>query len=149
MTQLEFIEKIAPLCVKFAKKYGYKVASPAIAQACLESGYGTSEKAKHHNYFGLKYRANRVTFFTVLNATLSALKNTHSRRTQITAFLGVFRVRGYNFILLSRLRAAEGVLRGHTGHCRVCLAKCLRAGEIISFHGTKYTRKNVFAVERK
>ena len=60
MTQLEFIEKIAPLCQKYAKQYGYKFASPAIAQACLESAYGTSTKAKHHNYFGLKYRPGRV-----------------------------------------------------------------------------------------
>lgn len=60
MTQLEFIEKIAPLCQKYAKQYGHKFASPAIAQACLESAYGTSTKAKHHNYFGLKYRPGRV-----------------------------------------------------------------------------------------
>ena len=64
MTQQEqqaFINKIGPLCVKYAKKYGFKVASPAIAQACLESTYGTSPKALHHNYFGLKYRENRLT----------------------------------------------------------------------------------------
>ena len=59
--QEDFIKAIAPYCVKYAKQYGFKVASPAIAQACLESGYGTSTKAKHHNYFGLKYRANRIT----------------------------------------------------------------------------------------
>ena len=61
MGEKEFIEKIAPLCVKYAKKYGFKIASAAIAQACLESGYGTSNKAKFNNYFGLKYRPNRVT----------------------------------------------------------------------------------------
>ena len=60
MTQLEFIEKIAPLCQKYAKQYGYKFASPAIAQACLESAYGTSTKAQHYNYFGLKYRPGRI-----------------------------------------------------------------------------------------
>lgn len=60
MNQEEFIKTIAPYCVKHAQKYGFKVASPSIAQACLESGYGTSAKAKHHNYFGLKYRPNRV-----------------------------------------------------------------------------------------
>lgn len=59
--QEDFIKTIAPYCIKYAKQYGFKVASPAIAQACLESGYGTSSKAKHHNYFGLKYRANRLT----------------------------------------------------------------------------------------
>lgn len=51
MTPLEFIQTIAPLVQKYAPKYGIKVASPIIAQACLESGYGTSKKAKFHNYF--------------------------------------------------------------------------------------------------
>ena len=61
MTKQEFIKTIAPYCQKYSKKYGFKVASPAIAQACLESGYGTSNKANYHNYFGLKYRQGRVT----------------------------------------------------------------------------------------
>lgn len=61
MTQQEFIEQIAPLFQKYYKQFGYKIVSPAIAQACLESAYGTSPKAKFHNYFGLKYRTNRVT----------------------------------------------------------------------------------------
>ena len=47
--------------MKYAKQYGFKVASPCIAQACIESAFGTSNKAKHHNYFGLKYRDNRLT----------------------------------------------------------------------------------------
>ena len=61
MTNQEFIKKIAPIVQSLTKKYGYGVPSAIIAQACLESAYGTSEKAKHHNYFGLKYRPNRVT----------------------------------------------------------------------------------------
>lgn len=62
MTQQEFINQIAPLFQKYAKKYGYKVASAGIAQACLESGYGTSYKATHgNNILGLKYRPNRIT----------------------------------------------------------------------------------------
>ena len=61
MTQQEFIKEIAGYCQKYAQKYGFKIASAAIAQACLESAYGTSSKAKHHNYFGLKYKPNRVT----------------------------------------------------------------------------------------
>lgn len=60
MTNQEFIQTIAPYCQKYAQKYGFKVASPAIAQACLESAYGTSNKAKHYNFFGLKYRPGRV-----------------------------------------------------------------------------------------
>lgn len=61
MTKNEFIESIAQAALKYCTKYGICVVSPVIAQACLESGYGTSDKAKHHNYFGLKYRKNRVT----------------------------------------------------------------------------------------
>lgn len=61
MTQLEFIEKIGPFHQKYAKQYGFKIASIGIAQACLESQYGTSYKASFNNFHGLKYRKNRVT----------------------------------------------------------------------------------------
>lgn len=43
--QAAFIEKIAPLIVKYAAERGYKNVSAAIAQACLESGYGLSRLA--------------------------------------------------------------------------------------------------------
>lgn len=59
MTKEEFIESIAEYVKKYAPKYGITVYSPIIAQACLESSYGTSSKAKYHNYFGLKYRKGR------------------------------------------------------------------------------------------
>ena len=50
-----FISEIAPYIVTYAKKYGYKVASPIIAQACLESAYGTSKLASaYFNFFGMK-----------------------------------------------------------------------------------------------
>ena len=71
--QEDFIAKIGPLCQKYAKKYGFKIASAAIAQACLESGYGTGVYNDNrnkvinpytgewrHNYFGMKYRPGRV-----------------------------------------------------------------------------------------
>ena len=55
MNQLEFISIIAVYIKKYAPKYGIKVVAPIIAQAILESGYGTSELATNaHNYFGLK-----------------------------------------------------------------------------------------------
>lgn len=57
--QASFISAISPIIQKYAKQNGYKFPSAIIAQACCESGYGTSYKAKHHNYFGLKYRKNR------------------------------------------------------------------------------------------
>lgn len=60
MTQEQFIAEVAKYVQKYALQYGIKVYSPIIAQACLESAYGTSELAANaHNYFGLKYRKNR------------------------------------------------------------------------------------------
>lgn len=50
----KFIEQIAPIIQKEAKKRGYLVCSPVIAQACIESAYGLSGLAKYHNYFGMK-----------------------------------------------------------------------------------------------
>lgn len=58
--QKAFIEAIGPIVQKIGPKYNIVCPSAVIAQACLESAYGTSSKAAHHNYFGLKYRANRV-----------------------------------------------------------------------------------------
>lgn len=60
MSNEEFIKAIAELVQKYAPSYGIEVVSPIIAQAVLESGYGTSELAVNaHNYFGLKYREGR------------------------------------------------------------------------------------------
>lgn len=61
MTNQQFIQTIAPYMQKYAKQYGFQICSAAIAQACLESGYGTSTKAQHNNFFGMKYRPSRVT----------------------------------------------------------------------------------------
>lgn len=60
MKEQEFIEQIAKYVRSYAPKYGIKVCSPIIAQACLESSFGKSAKASKHNYYGLKYRRNRV-----------------------------------------------------------------------------------------
>lgn len=55
MSNIEFIGQIAPIIQKYAAIYGYKTPSAIIAQACVESAYGTSTLAyKWHNYFGLK-----------------------------------------------------------------------------------------------
>lgn len=51
----QFISQIAPIIQAEARKRGYKVCSPIIAQACLESAFGTSSLGyKYHNYFGMK-----------------------------------------------------------------------------------------------
>lgn len=55
----KFIAEIAPLIQKEAKVRGYKVCSPIIAQACIESRYGDSTLgSKYHNYFGMKCGKN-------------------------------------------------------------------------------------------
>lgn len=60
MTKQQFIQEMAKCVQKYASKYEIAVCSPIIAQACLESAYGTSELAtKAHNYFGIKYTAGR------------------------------------------------------------------------------------------
>lgn len=60
MTKQEFIETIAGYVKKYAPMFDIGVCSPIIAQACLESAYGTSYKAQYNNFFGLKYRKDRV-----------------------------------------------------------------------------------------
>lgn len=60
MSKQEFIEQIAAYIKKYAPSYGIVVYSPIIAQAILESAYGTSELAVNAcNFFGLKYREGR------------------------------------------------------------------------------------------
>lgn len=63
MTREEFIKTIAPYHIKYAKKYGVNIVSSAIAQGCLESGFGSADniKVKNLNFYGLKYRPNRLT----------------------------------------------------------------------------------------
>lgn len=56
--QQSFIDKVAGFVQSYAPQYDIRVHSPIIAQAILESGWGTSDLAAHHNYFGLKTRAN-------------------------------------------------------------------------------------------
>lgn len=49
-----FINAIGPMIQAYGKLNGYKVVSTIIAQACLESAYGTSSLCNYHNYFGMK-----------------------------------------------------------------------------------------------
>lgn len=55
MDKESFIQKVAEKVRKYAPLYDIKVHSPIIAQAILESGWGSSVLAsKYNNYFGLK-----------------------------------------------------------------------------------------------
>ena len=51
----KFIDYIAPMIQKEAKKRGYKIVSTAIAQSIIEGACNKSELARvHHNHFGMK-----------------------------------------------------------------------------------------------
>ena len=67
---MEFIEIVATHVLNYHKNYGIKVVSPIIAQACLETGFGISEKAKvkieNNNIFGMKYKESRVRSYSHL-----------------------------------------------------------------------------------
>lgn len=55
MTKLDFINEVAKYVCKYAKQYGICNNAVPIAQAILESGFGTTDLATYaHNYFGLK-----------------------------------------------------------------------------------------------
>ena len=62
--QEDFILSIVPYVSSWKNYLGYGVVSAIVAQACLESAYGSSDKAKHNNYFGLKYKGNRVSCYS-------------------------------------------------------------------------------------
>lgn len=53
--QKQFINEIGYIIQEEAKARGYKVCSPIIAQACLESNYGVSQlSSRWNNFFGMK-----------------------------------------------------------------------------------------------
>lgn len=56
MSAASFIGQIGPIIQRYAALYGYRFPSAIIAQACIESAYGTSSLAyRYHNYFGIKW----------------------------------------------------------------------------------------------
>lgn len=117
MTNEEFISKVGNIVVRLATDYNVKVASPIIAQACLESAYGTSDKVlnNRNNLFGIKYRKNRVTCNSgYFNATGSE-QNANGTYSPISTDWYSFDsyencIRGYfEFISISRYSNLHGV----------------------------------------
>lgn len=49
MSNADFINKVAPMFQKYGAQYKFHIISFAIAQACYESGYGTSYAAQHYS----------------------------------------------------------------------------------------------------
>ena len=59
MTKQEFIEEISKYVKKYNKQFGINLVSPIVAQACKESGFGTSELAINaKNILGIKLKTN-------------------------------------------------------------------------------------------
>ena len=108
-----FIEKIAPLIVKEGTARGYKVFSPIIAQACVESAYGTSSLGwKYHNYFGMKCGSS----WKGKSVNLSTKEEYNSQLVSIRDNFRVYDsieegVQGYfNFISTSRYANLKGAV---------------------------------------
>jgi N-acetylmuramoyl-L-alanine amidase CwlA len=93
MTNKEFIELIGPKATKDYQKHGV-LASITIAQACLESGYGTTELAKNaNNLFGMKKSLSGNTWTSVWDGKSIYTKKTNEEYTvgQITVITADFR----------------------------------------------------------
>lgn len=102
----KFLSEIIPIMRKEAKARGYNIVSTAIAQACIESAYGTSSLGyKYHNYFGMKagksWKGGVVNLKTKEEYTPGTLTTiTDGFRTYSTMEEGV---KGYyDFISMSR-----------------------------------------------
>lgn len=90
--QKNFIEEIAVYVKRYAPQYGIKVYSPIIAQAILESGWGTSDKVQlGQNYFGLKWRNNRMAISNDYFEAPTAEQNTDGSYVNITSKFCKFR----------------------------------------------------------
>lgn len=113
--QKDFMERIAAAVIKIAPEFGIMIFSPIIAQAILESGWGKSNKAKHNNFFGLKYREGRVTCHSGTFVDGSSEQNADGSYIAITDQWYEFAtledgVRGYfQFINISRYSNLKGV----------------------------------------
>ena len=87
-----FIDLIGACVQKHAPQYGIQVCSPIIGQAILESAWGTDYKATYgHNYFGLKYREDRVSVSCGKFLDGSAEQNADGSYTSITDYWFQFR----------------------------------------------------------
>lgn len=113
MTKQQFIDAVAANVQKYAPQYDIRVCSPIIAQAILESGWGSSKLAsKYHNYFGLKagsgWKGKSVNLKTQEEYTPGKL-------TTITDAFRVFDsmedgIRGYfDFIQFPRYKNLRGI----------------------------------------
>lgn len=87
MTQQEFIQKVSKCAVNDMEVSGI-LASVSIAQAILESGYGTTELAiKANNYFGMKCSLSGNTWSSVWDGTSKYTKQTREQKEDGTEYM--------------------------------------------------------------
>ena len=86
MTSQEFINLISPCAVADMKESGI-LASVTIAQAILESGYGTTELAINaNNYFGMKCFLSGNTWYSVWDGVSKYTKQTKEQKKDGTEY---------------------------------------------------------------
>lgn len=114
-SQKKFADEIARYVKELGPKYNILVVSPIVAQAILESGWGTSTKAKKNNFFGLKCREGRVTCHNGTFVDGSSEQNPDGTYISITDQWYSFEtvrdgIEGYlQFINISRYENLKGV----------------------------------------
>lgn len=101
MTEKEFVEKISNLAAEDMKTSGI-LASVTAAQACLESGYGTTELAKNaNNLFGMKTTLSNNTWASVWDGKSKYTKKTNEQTKDGTVYVVTADFRKYADILTS------------------------------------------------
>lgn len=115
MTKLDFINEIAKYVVKYANQYGISNHAVPIAQAILESGYGTTDLAQCHNYFGLKTGKN----WTGKTITKQTRESINSKEFYVDATFRCYDtmeegVKGYfEFLQFPRYENLKGIQDNH------------------------------------
>lgn len=101
MTEQEFVEKIEKLAAEDMKTSGI-LASVTTAQACLESGYGTTELAKNaNNLFGMKISLSGNTWTSAWDGKSKYTKKTNEQTKDGKVYVVTADFRKYADILTS------------------------------------------------
>lgn len=101
MSEKEFVEKIGPLAAQDMKTGGV-LASITTAQACLESGYGSTELAVNaNNLFGMKCSLSGNTWDSVWDGVSKYTKKTNEQKPDGTVYTITADFRKYPDILTS------------------------------------------------
>lgn len=101
MTEKEFVEKIGNLAAEDMRTSGI-LASVTTAQACLESGYGSTELAKNaNNLFGMKTTLSNNTWASVWDGKSKYTKKTNEQTKDGKVYVITADFRKYANILMS------------------------------------------------